>query len=535
LWSTPARRLSLATQLLLLQLTVLASVLVVVGVITVQQSTRAFEDERGSQLRSVAEYLANLSVVRTQIGSADPARSLAPAVSRTLALSAADEVGVASPSGEVLASSDPTRNGAPATLGASTVTEGRGWSGEVEVEGQRVLAAHAPILAGDGRLLGLAIAEADYPTVQQRLTRAGSDLLLYLGLGALLGTAGSLLLSRLTWRRTRGLRSTEIATLADHREALLFSIREGVLAVGTDGRITMANDSALELLRLPADVVGRHVGELDLATEVASLLLARQESHDAVLLVGDRVLVFNQRAAASRGEGIGTVTTMRDRTELVSLQSQLSSNLSITDTLRAQTHEFANKLHTISGLVQLEEYDEVVALIGEMTRQRHELADHVARRVSDLPLAALVIAKTSVAGEAGVRLTLTEDSRLDPLPAEVSSDLVTVVGNLVDNAVDASRGGADPWVTLHLASSASGIVVEVRDNGPGVPEEARDSMFVRGFSTKGDVAGGRGIGLALVQLICGQRSGSVAMRREGAVTVFRVQLPSAVPVPEAAS
>jgi sensor histidine kinase regulating citrate/malate metabolism len=337
------------------------------------------------------------------------------------------------------------------------------------------------------------------------------------------------------WRRTRGLRSSEIATLADHREALLVSIREGVIAVGTDGRVTTANDSARDLLGLPADVVGRHVSELGLAAPVEELLLSEEESHDAVLVVGDRVLVFNQRAASSRGEGIGTVTTMRDRTELVSMQSQLSSNLSLTDTLRAQTHEFANKLHTISGLVQLEEYDEVVTLIGDMTRRRQELVRHVSDRVVDLPLAALVIAKSSVADEAGVELELDEDSSLEALPADVSADLVTVVGNLVDNALDACRGGVRPRVRLRLRSDDARVTVEVRDNGPGVPEEAKDSIFVRGFSTKGDVAEGRGIGLALVQLICGQRGGSVTTTRELDETVFRVVLPLARTVAGSAS
>jgi sensor histidine kinase regulating citrate/malate metabolism len=304
------------------------------------------------------------------------------------------------------------------------------------------------------------------------------------------------------------------------------------LGVGTAGGDTPAHDSARELLGLPGDVVGRHVSELGLAAPVDALLLADEESHDAVLVVGDRVLVFNQRAAASRGEGIGTVTTMRDRTELVSMQSQLSSNLSLTDTLRAQTHEFANKLHTISGLVQLEEYDEVVTLIGDMTRRRQELARHVSDRVADLPLAALVIAKASVADEAGVELALEDDSSLAALPADVSADLVTVVGNLVDNALDACRSGVRPQVGLVLRSDAEQVTVEVRDNGPGVPDEMRESIFVRGFSTKDDVAEGRGIGLALVQLICGQRGGSVRTAREGDLTVFRVDLPLARSVTE---
>jgi two-component system CitB family sensor kinase len=343
-----------------------------------------------------------------------------------------------------------------------------------------------------------------------------------------LGAAGSWLVARLVKRRTRGLEPHEFATLADHREALLHSIREGVIAVGTDDRVTMVNDSARELLGLGRDVVGRRLDTLGLPGQVVEVLGGGGDAQDAVLLVRDRVVVFNQRAAASRGEGIGTVTTMRDRTELVSMQSQLSSNLSITDTLRAQTHEFANQLHTISGLVQLGEYDEVTSLVGVLTRRRAEITDAVTQRIADPAVAALVIAKSSVAAEAGVRLDLSPGSALPALATPTSADLTTIIGNLVDNAVDACKGGPAPVVEVELTVVDAAIVLEVRDNGPGVPADMVDSVFVRGTSTKPDVPGGRGIGLPLVRLICTQRGGSVTVDRDNGA-VFRVRLPQEVP------
>src|SRR5215212_635931 len=215
---------------------------------------------------------------------------------------------------------------------------------------------------------------------------------------------------------------------------------------------------------------------------------------------------------------------MRDRTELVSMQSQLSSNLSITDTLRAQTHEFANQLHTISGLVQLQEYDEVTTLVGTLTRRRAEITDEVTSRIADPAVAALLIAKSSVAAEAGVSLTLRPDARLPGLTPAESADLTTVVGNLVDNAIDASRSASTPEVVVDVRVDANGIVLEVHDNGAGIPEDMREAIFVRGFSTKPDVLGGRGIGLPLVQLICTQRGGKVTVE-DGDGTTFRVELP----------
>ncbi|MET0767715.1 MAG: ATP-binding protein, partial [Aeromicrobium sp.] len=198
--------------------------------------------------------------------------------------------------------------------------------------------------------------------------------------------------------------------------------------------------------------------------------------------------------------------------------------LSITDTLRAQTHEFANQLHTISGLVQLGEYDEVTSLVGVLTRRRAEISDFVTQRVADPAVAALLIAKSSVAAEAGVALALTPASALGPVPQATSADLTTIVGNLVDNAVDACKGGDSPAVTVDLSETDAEIVLEVRDNGPGVPAELTDAIFTRGFSTKPDVLGGRGIGLPLVRLISTQRNGTVTVRHD-AGAVFTVRLP----------
>ncbi len=218
-------------------------------------------------------------------------------------------------------------------------------------------------------------------------------------------------------RATRGLGPTELAELADHREALLHSIREGVVGVGTDGRVTMMNDAARPRSRSTSpDPVGRPVADLGLDPHVVALLTGRAPTcRTPSRWSAPGCGRVQPRPASAAGRGIGTVTTLRDRTELVSLQSQLSSNLSITDTLRAQTHEFDNQLHTISGLVQLGEYDEVATLVGTLTRRRADVGDLVAQRLHDPAVAALVLAKHAVADERGVALELDPGSRLPAL------------------------------------------------------------------------------------------------------------------------
>jgi two-component system, CitB family, sensor kinase len=221
------------------------------------------------------------------------------------------------------------------------------------------------------------------------------------------------------------------------------------------------------------------------------------------------------------------VTTLRDRTELLALQSELSARESITNTLRAQTHEFHNQLHTISGLVQLGEYDEVSRLVGTLSRRRREISDAVLAHVEDPAVAALLIAKTSLAVERGVDLRIAAGSSLPRLDPEASTDVGTVLGNLVDNAVDASVSVGGRSVEVALGLEGDVVRVAVADTGPGVPPDEVGRIFRRGWSSKGPTVEGRGVGLALVQVVCERRGGSVEVGagEDGTGAVFEVRLP----------
>ena len=518
MWSSGKWRPTLAGQFLLLQLVVVGLVLTMVGFISVRQSTEDFRVEQGSRMRMVAEYLANTSVVRTQMDSADPGREIAPAVERSLTLSGASTVSVARPDGEIVASSNPTLVETQAELGDSRVREGRSWTGDIEYADETAIASHSPVLDKDGEVLALVLVEDDYPTTWQRLQNATPDLVLFLGIGAGLGVAGSWLLARLIKRRTRGLEPREIATLADHREALLHSIREGVIGISADGVVTVLNDSACSLLGMPADAVGRPLDALDIPAPVRDALHSTTYEHDMVVVVGGRAIVLNRERASSAGRDIGTVTTLRDRTELVALESQLSSTRSVTDTLRAQTHEFANQLHTISGLVQLGEYEDVHQLVGTLTRRRAAINDVVTAVIDDPPVAALMIAKVSSAQEVGIDIAIDDSSRLTRLDATTSADVATVLGNLLDNAVHASTNAGARTVEVTVGDDGHRVEIEVRDHGPGVPADLTGRIFERGFSTKPASLEGRGFGLALVTMVCERSGGSVSVRNDaGAV------------------
>jgi two-component system, CitB family, sensor kinase len=305
---------------------------------------------------------------------------------------------------------------------------------------------------------------------------------------------------------------------------MLHGIKEGVVGLDPKGRVTLVNDEAMRLLDLPADSVGRPLEDLGVDRRLYEVLTGQTEGQDQIVLLGERVLTLNRMPVASRGRDIGSVTTLRDRTELVSLQRELDVTRTTTDSLRAQAHEFSNQLHTISGLIELEEYHEVVRYVSRLTRSQARLNDRVTSLIEDPTVAALLIAKASQAGERGIQLRVSEATRLGPVDERLSADLTTVVGNLVDNAVEAIGHAPDGWVAVEIAQRNGRVRVEVRDSGPGVAPELAQEVFEHGFTTKAAAKGQHGIGLALIRMICARRGGQVRVHNDDGA-VFIAELP----------
>jgi sensor histidine kinase regulating citrate/malate metabolism len=254
---------------------------------------------------------------------------------------------------------------------------------------------------------------------------------------------------------------------------------------------------------------------------------------DQVVLRRGRVLVMNRMEVVKDGRPLGSVTTLRDRTELAELERQLGSFRSATELLRAQAHEFANQLHTISGLIQLGEYDDVVQYVDSVSEHRAALDLSVSRRIEDRAITALVLAKASQATERRVELRVGDHTTLGRLGPRDSADLAAVVGNLVDNAIDAAAASeaTDKWVELSIRQGGTTVEVVVSDSGPGVAPELVTEVFTHGFTTKAAAAGERGIGLGLIRLICRRRGGEVNVENTPEGAVFTASM-TVDPVPE---
>jgi two-component system, CitB family, sensor kinase len=432
----------------------------------------------------------------------------------------------------ILAATDPAQVGRPLDLHGSDVLRGRAWVAVVSEGGVGSVVAHAPVMAHEratvpgeaAKVVGVVVVGANTPGLRQGLEGAVPNLLTYLGVASLLGVAGSLLLARRVKRQTLGLEPRAITRLAEHRDTMLHGIKEGVVGLDPQHRVTLINDEAMRLLDLPADSVGRTLDDLGVERRLHEVLSGQTQGQDQIVLLGEKVLVLNRVPVSSRGRAIGSVTTLRDRTELVSLQRELDVTRTTTDTLRAQAHEFSNQLHTISGLIELEEYHEVVRYVSRLTRSQARLNDKVTSLVQDPSVAALLIAKASQAGEQGVQLRISDGTRLGRVDELLSADLTTVVGNLVDNALDAIGYAPDGWVAVEIAQENGTVRVMVRDSGPGVAPELAQEVFEHGFTTKAADNGQRGIGLALIRMVCARRGGRVSVRNDHGA-VFTAELP----------
>jgi two-component system CitB family sensor kinase len=525
------RRISLAGQLLALQIVIVCAVLVCVAAVSLAQSNARFRDTEGRTALAVAEAVADTTSVRLAFDSADRRRFIAQA--RTVAESARTVSGssyviIGGADRVVIASPDPADLGRPLDLHGSPVLTGRGWVGTVR-DDYRALAAHVPVLSENTRdVIGFVAVGRRYPTQLESLATAAPNLLVYLGIATVLGVAGSLLAARWVKRQTFGLEPREIAGLVEHRDAMLHGIKEGVLALDLHQRVTLVNDEAAQLLDLPPDPVGRSLPELAVDRRLYEALSGQASETDQVVPVGARVLILNRMPIHSRGRLIGSVTTLRDRTELLTLQRELDVTRHTTETLRAQTHEFSNRLHTVSGLIELGEYGEVVRYVQRVSADHKQVTDAVTTRIADPAVAALLIAKASLAAEQGVELRVAPTSRLGRPDEALSADIATVVGNLVDNALDAVPAGAANWVDVEVLEAGEEVRITVRDSGPGIAEDVRDEVFRQGFTTKATRAGQpRGVGLALIRLVCQRRGGDVTVRNEGgAVFVARLPVPS---------
>ncbi|WP_019544559.1 sensor histidine kinase [Streptomyces sulphureus] len=378
--------------------------------------------------------------------------------------------------------------------------------------------AKVPVRApGSRQVVGEANVGVSASAVRGQLVRVLLGGLGWLVAALVVGFAASALLARRWKRLTLGLEPDQLAALVQEQEAVLHGIGEGVLALDARGVVTVANDEVRALLSSAA-VPGRRVDALGLTARVRETI-EKADGRPVMAVVGERVLVLSARPVEKDGRHLGALLTVADRTDVESLTRQLDAVQTMSSALRAQRHEFANRLHVLSGLVhagstrEASEYLDALIGSGAFGESLPALDS-----IQDSSLRAFLFAKAASARERGVTLVLGGVTWVeDRVSAPV--DVTTVVGNLLDNAIDAAHDGTrrPPRVEVELIAQEAELLVTVADSGDGVRAEVADDLFAEGVSTKdqAQVLGGRGVGLPLIRQIARARGGDVRLTERG--------------------
>ncbi|MEU3099498.1 sensor histidine kinase [Streptomyces sp. NPDC006967] len=507
---------SLAGQLFAMQAVLIAVVVAGYALFTYVSDRDQAEEAAERQATAVTRSVADSPSVREAIRTSDPSAALQPYALAVVRDTDVDFVTIMDPRGIRWTHPDPEQIGLPFRGNTAPAIRGRTFTETYTGTLGPSVRAVTPIRDG-GRIVGLVSAGIRVDVISRR-AQGQLTALLTVAAGALtLGAIGTYVINARLRRHTHGMNAAELSHMHDYHQAALHAVREGLLMLDGQYRVALINDGGRELLGVDQeeDVVGRSVAELGLPAPLTGSLLASEPRVDEVHLTADRVLVVNT-SPVTGGQRRGSVVTLRDVTELQSLTGELDSERGFTQALRSQAHEAANRLHTVVSLIELGRAEEAVDFATAELELAQALTDQVVAAVSEPVLAALLLGKTAQANERGVELEVSPDSRLDDglLPDSLPArDLVTILGNLIDNAVDAAQGGVRSRVTVTALTGDGGsvLILRVSDTGPGVDPDHAEAVFRRGFTTKPSGPGGRGLGLALVQQAVARHGGALSV------------------------
>lgn len=506
-------------------LQVLAAVLValVLTIVLAVDARRAAEDDASRLSLAVARTIAADPAVRAALTGEDPTELLQPYALAAITAADVDFVTIMSPEGVRYTHPDPNQIGrpflgsiAPAAAGGVVTETYTGTLGPS-------MRAVVPVTGPSG-VVGLVAAGVTTRKVAAdlapRIPFVVAVALVVIGVGALAAA-----LTRRSLRRSTGdLDADGMRTMVRFYESVLRAVREGVVLTDGRGQVVLYNDEAATLLgiaRASEHPAPRAADEIGIDAGIADLLVSGRRVVEESHLAGARVLLVNQEPApdGARADGRSpAVMTMRDQSVLQGLVGELESVRTVSEALRAQAHEHANTLHTVVSLVDMGRGGEVAALVGESVRASQGLVDATLATDEDPVLTAVLLGKAAIASERGVVVELDRDEGVT-LPL-LGPETVSLVGNLVDNAIEASLRGEPPHrVVVRLSRVAGTVLLSVADSGPGLDAGIADRVFEAGVSSKADAGPGHGLGLAAVRGIVERAGGSVGFRVAPPTTV----------------
>lgn len=508
----PRRGLRLRTQALLLQVALLTIVLVLslaVSTLVLRHDLESqFEQRALAIARTVAQDQRLVILVRTSAptpgGPVEVEAEKVRQATKALYVVVTDDTGIrySHPNRALIGqrvSTDPSE----ALAGRELIAIQRGTLGD-SARGK------VPLRAADGSVLGevsVGISTAELNASTRELVLL---LILITAAALAVGMLGALTLARRLRRSTLGLEPQEMADLLREHAAALGGVREGVIAIDPLGRVTVCNPEARRLLGGEVRL-GVPLADSGAPDVVEVLFSADKAPSGALRVIREQVVLATRLPVQREGRDLGMVLILRDRSDLDQLGRELEATRALTDALRAQAHEYTNRLHALNGMLHLGHVEEAQSYLEEL----HGNMSH-GGGVEDPYLAGLLAAKSAAASEAGVRLTVGDPTWV-PGRLRQPLDVVTVVGNLVDNAIRAARDGnrRPAWAEVTLVSDAEDLVVHVVDSGDGVGPGQVESVFTSGFTTRAVEPDQHGLGLGLARQTARLHGGDVLLAHPG--------------------
>jgi len=498
-----SRSWSLATQAIALQILVIAVVVLAGSALALFDAARDGDAAARQQVLGIATALADSPSTAAAIQSGHATQTLQPVTEAVRKNTDIAFITIMAPDRTRFTHTDPTQIGGkyigtidPALAGETFTEVYTGTLGPS-------IRAVAPVHDSSGRIVGLVSAGILQQSLADRWRSQVPTILAVSVCALAIALVGVWAIRRRLLRQTHGLRPDELRVMYEHHDAILHSVSEGLIVLDRNG-VALANDEARRLLALPPGPVNR--------SDLPEFLRTYNPgARDEVRVTEERVLVVN-RSRVTDAPRDSEVVTIRDRTELQGALGELSSLKVLTDTLRSQAHEAANKLHTIVTMVEMGRADEAVTFATHELELSQQLVDRLSSTVGEPALVALLLGKTAQADERGIELTVTEETHLPSNADDLAlsgQEMVTVLGNLIDNAMDACDRD-DPWVEVTVAQDNGTLLIRVADSGPGMDAATFEKAMQRGYSTKsGSDAEQHGLGLALVAQVVRRHNGTL--------------------------
>lgn len=407
----------------------------------------------------------------------------------------------------------------PALKGKEIITESKGTLG-------KSLRSFTPIY-DNGKQIGLVAVGIPIETVNEAFASGMRDIFIGLIIGMFFGIMGAYLLARYIKKILHGLEPAIIAKRLEERNTMLQSVHEGIVAVDKEGKINLINKSATQIFKkagLAENPIGLKINEYLDSTQLHNVVeLGRPEVDEEQNINGVKILV-NRVPLYVNNQIVGAISTFRDKTEMSRLSEQLVGVKTYAETLRAQSHEFSNRLHVIMGMLQMENYEEVKQYIREIVSFSVQENVNIATQIKDAALAGFLIGKLSLAREKNIELTIHINEIVpEPHDNQLTHEIITVIGNLIDNSIDALANQNSKIIKVKLNYTQQKLKIDITDSGEGLSSHMQQKMFEKGYSTKGD---NRGYGLYLINESVKKLNGSINVDNDSdGYTKFIVEIP----------